>query len=676
MERIAGRAGIALLVLVAALLGLAVPGARAAEGVPVAQAGHLAERLRDEPVYISDQLPRAVPRSTAPEFTKAAQRTGLPTYVLVLPAGSAGGEALLDAVHDRLGRDGLYVLLDDSGVTDAAAYGVTAPADDAVTVSLYELPYDAGPLLSLRRFADVVAQGEEKAAARAEAAREKYGDGDEPEPLYIGPSDRDDQSLMTGAALTGVPLTVLFLVPYVRRWRRRLPGAPAGRPAARRRWVVPAVAVACAVAVAVTANARFDQTRSGAAPPPTPADMSARVERVAAGLKQDPVYEDPESPRVLTARQRDRLHERIRAFARSEGGGPVRVALVPQQPEDESAGDDELFAAAVHHRVGEDGVYVVADPVLGVIGVYNHGLRLDSLSVTFDVPEAVAYGDDAAGRADDHLMGRRLDRLMTFLEKVPRIEEPDSLGDPAPAPNPRKDDTLRPLFSGEFWPGLWSGAVLAGLLFALVAAVLALTGKALRRRGAHPVPTEALPYTQPTEPSADFLRRTARAELRAFAARFTDGAGARARNCMEAALLLTGGSRERLAEAVRNPGLDPATLVALIVLARAGRAALPPNEGEPEDRVCGVNPLHGPARTRRDVRVSAEHRNRRRWLPVCEPCRDAATATPASLPGMRLTLPDGGGRRLPYDESEGPLPAVRDGIPRLISRVRESAAAT
>ncbi|WP_369131634.1 hypothetical protein, partial [Modestobacter roseus] len=166
------------------------------------------------------------------------------------------------------------------------------------------------------------------------------------------------------------------------------------------RRLAPAAALLSAAAIALTAPVVFDETRSSAARPPTPAELSARVERVAAGLKQDPVYADPESPRVLDARQLDRLHERIRDFRRSDGGGPVYVSLVPQTPESEAAGDADLFAAAVHAKVGEDGVYVVADPDDGTIDVLNHGLRLDSSHLSFDLPDSLALGDRRADEAD------------------------------------------------------------------------------------------------------------------------------------------------------------------------------------------------------------------------------------------------------------------------------------
>jgi hypothetical protein len=635
--------------------------AHAADPAPVTQAAYLADRLRGNPVHVTDQLPREVPRSTAPDFARLAKKTGVPTYVLVLPMqSSTDGKQLLGAVHDRLGRDGLYVLIEGTDVAEATAYGVHAPTDAAITVTQYELAYDAGPLLSFERFVDVIAQGEEKAASRAEAAREKYRD-EEPAEMYIGPSDRQNQSFLTGILLTGVPLSILLLSALARRGRTAKPAL---------RLLVPGAALLSAAAIALTAPVVFDETTSSAARPPTPAEMSARVERVAAGLKQDPVYADPESPRVLDARQLDRLHERIRDFRRSDGGGPVYVSLVPQTPESESAGDAELFAAAVHAKVGGEGVYVVADPDDGTIDVYNHGLRLDSTHLLLGLPDSLTLGDSRADEADDHLLGERLDTLMTFLDETPRTGRPQSEPAPAAAPRAADENTLPALYSTDFWPGLLVGAFAALLLSSLVAGVTWIVRSLLRRRSPVPEPFDRLPFTAPTEPSTSYLRHTAYTELTALIAEFTDpdDRGGRAWDHLDAALLLVDGDPGR----ARHPGVDPATLVAVIVLARAGRAAL---SGRAANLCCGVNPLHGPATHRHHVRVSAEG-NRRRLLPVCEPCRDTAVAEPGGIPGRLLKLPDPalGNARLPYyDMTDGPLTAVPDGIARLVDKVRETA---
>lgn len=655
-----------------AVFATATPARAETPGGPT-QAAYLADRLRERPVYVTDQLPRAVPRSTAPEFARLAKGTGVPTYVLVLPAESVrDGKALLGAVHDRLGRNGLYVLVDDHGVTDATAFGVRAPADAAWSTQLYELPYDAGPLLSFERFAEVVAQGPEKAAAWAEAARAKYED-DEPEALYIGPSDRRNQSFLTGILLTGVPLLILLLAAYGRHLRRRYAGnaRKADRAARRMPSAVPVAAVVAsaalaAVAVALTATAVFDQTASSGVKPPTPAEMSARAERVAAGLRQDAVYQDPESPRVLDARALDRLHQRIDDFRRSDGGGPVYVALVPQTSENESAGDTELFAAAVHAKVGEPGVYVVADPGDGTIDAYNHGLRLDSDRLLFGLPDGITLGDSRADESDDHLLGERLDALMTFLDRTPRTDRPVEGSSPAPAPSPADDTALPPLFATDFWPGLVVGAFAALLLSPVLAGIAALV---LRRRRPATEPSVRLPLTAPTEPSASWLRRTAYVEISALTREFTERDDhPRARDRLDAALLLLDGDPDR----ARRPGTDPATLVAVIVLARSGRAAL---AGDDDELCCGVNPLHGRGVRLSHVRVSTEGTGRR-LLPVCELCRDTAIAYPLDIPARLLRLPSAssGGGRLPYyDATDGPLTAVPRGIARLVDKVRETA---
>ncbi|MGB8944123.1 MAG: hypothetical protein WCD21_28410, partial [Streptomyces sp.] len=563
------------------------------------QAASLAELLRGNPVYVTDQLPREIPRSTAPEFAKLAKRTGVPTYVLVLPDQGTDAERLLAAVHDRLGRDGLYVLVDDMGVAGATAFGVRAPADDASTVALYELPYDAGPLLSFERFTDVIALGGEKAAERADTAREEHErtGGDEPE-MHIDPVDRDNQSFVTGIALTGVPLLIICVSPYARRWWRRR-GHPAASAAgadsegpveADRQGSAPrhltarrieaATALLAAAAIALGATLVFDQKTSSAAPAPIASDLSSRVERVADGLRErGPLYSDPESPHPLDSAQTRELTDRIKKFDR----GPVFVALVPQLTEDESEGEPELFLEAVRQKIGakgERGVYVVADPLGGTIDVVTYDVRVDADLVGFDLSDAIRYGDDD-DRSTDHQLGKRLDALMTLLDKAPRTDQPEtsSLG-MDDAPDPVEENRLSPLFSGDFWPGLMVGAVAAGLVFGIVAALLGILGRAVpslrRSRAAAVTPSADTSFQAPPDPSRDYLRRTARDELDALGREFDPDAALRSSvrtrvwDCLDTATLLV----DRDPDGHVDDDATPADLAAAVVLARAGRAAL------------------------------------------------------------------------------------------------------
>lgn len=660
----------ALLLCLCALAALlfTAPQARATSDDPVtAQASYLAERLRENPVHVTDQLPRVVPRSTAPDFARLAQRTGVPTYVVVLPyQESSASEALLTAVHDRLGRDGLYVLIDETGVAAASDHGMNVPAEHAATAVQGELPYDAGPLLSFERFTDVVTLTPEEAEGRAEAAS-----GPAPEGMYIGSADRDDQSFATGALLTGVPLSILLPAPLVHRWRRRRPTATPTSLKRRRGLRHPlflgtVAAVLAAGAIAGTASLVFDETKSSAAPPPAAADLSSRIERVVTGLRDDPVYLDPESRRFLDARRLDRLHERVRAFGAMDGGGPVFVTVVPQPSDSETRGRPDLFAAAVHGKLGKDGVYVVADPGTGTIDVVNFGLRLDSDHLTTDLPEPLAWGDSRARDADDHLLGERLDALMTHLEKTPRTKSAEFPHIMDATPDPADDTNLPPLFSGEFLPGLALGAVGAVLLFLVAAGGLGVVLAVSDRRNPTPTPLALLPVLEPTHPTRRHLRRVAYTELKALERVWATTArrATLARECRQAALLLANGSPDVL----RTASLPADTLVAVVVLARAARVLL---TGEAEaDLCCAVNPLHGPTAARHHVRVSPGEPPRRRWLPVCTPCKDTAVAEPATLPDTFMTLPAPRRSRTRYDETAGLLTSVPDGVAALAAAAR------
>ncbi len=627
------------------LMALSAVPAHAAGPGPAPQSAQLADRLRQNPVYVTDQLPRQIPRSTAPEFAALAKRTGVPTYVLVLPDQGLGGP-LLGAVHDRLGRDGLYVLVGTTGIADARAFGVRAPTQDASDVALYSLPYDAGPLRAFQEFVNAVAQGSERTAQRAAALRQRYGGtGKEVGAFHISRTDRENQSFLTGVLLLGTPLLVLMVSPYVRRWRRRKRGSRL--PRALPNTVELAVAATLALCVGVGAPQVFDQTTDSAAPAPTRADMTSRLDRVTAGLRHDPLYTDPESPQPLDGQRAAELERRAEEF----GVGPVYIAVVPQLTDDESGGNADTFADALHKRLGRDGVYVVADPLTGDISVDNHGLPLDDDRLTLDLPDTIRH-DDLDHPADDHRLGQRLDQLMTLLNATPHTSTPgySSLGDPAPAID---DHALPPLYSGDFWPGLWVGALTAGVLCTLVAGGLGIVRLAVRHRR---TPAAGPGHNAPAKPSAAFLRRTAQHELDALAAEFSEppsDAAVRQRvwDCLDAAMLLT----ERDPEGRINAEATPADLVAAIVLARAGRAVL---KGETVRHLCAVNPLHGAATTR----LGPGHGSR---PPVCQSCRTAGHREPLTLPGT--------GGRIPYQEAPGALPSVGEGIAELIAKAREFA---
>ena len=673
--RICGALGGALLVLG---LGGGAATASAAQPTPAA---YLAEQLRHSPVHVSDQMPRTVPLSAKPAFVKEARRTGVPTYVLVLPgAPGADPEGLLAAVHDRLGRKGLYVLLDGGGGSpEAVAFGVDVPARDAAMATTFELPYDAGALESFRHFVDVLRSGD--AASRADRGSEASRAGDEPAPLHTTRTDRDNQSFLTGLLLTGVPLLVLGVGWYVHRWRGgRGPGP---------RVLVPAAAVG-ALVIGAGAPLVYDDTRSDSDPLPTAADMRARTVRVAAGLRHDPVYVDPLARGLLTPAQLDDLRTRA---ARLDV--PVRVAIVPLSPEDESAGDGELLAKLLHDRLGGagDGVYVVAGASDdGDLDIVNHGGKV-ATDALHTGTEYLRYGE---GEADDAGLYERLRMTLRAVDRAPSGPPSGPYLDPPAAEDPVAEDRLPGLYSGDFGPGATLGAFAALGVVGLTAAGLgvarrtglaagrartAATGPGGRRTGAagqraaDGAPTAA-PHA-PARPSTGWLRRTARRELDELNRDFdrlsetlTGRVRDRVWNFLDAATLVLDQEGDSRVDA----DADAPTLAAGLALVRAGRAALEDRARKvpAETRLCVLNPLHGPSAATRKLELPGDDVSARA-RPVCAGCRaelaagdgrtelERAVHSARTVAARLLVLrPPGAGRtasRRPYDRVPGLLEA-------------------
>lgn len=679
-------------------------GAEPGEGA-ASTAAYLAERLRENPVHLSDEFPRTTPLSSASRFAEQAKRTGVPTYVLVVPrqAFAAGdGEEMLAAVHDRLREKGLYVLLDGTGsAPSVAAFGVEVPAQDAATATQFELPYDAGTLLTFTHFVDVLRSGD--AAERAREGLDSSMDGgSEPDDLYTTRSERGDQSFVTGLLLAGVPLLLLGVGWSVRCWRGKGPG-PA--------LLVP-VAAGTAVLIGFGAPLVHDDTRSDGDLLPTAADMDARVARVADGLRDSALYADPLSPGVLTARQRARLEAHA---ARLDV--PVRTAVVPLTPEDESAGRADRFAHLLHERLDEDGVYVVAGVRPGDgVEIVNHGARVDSAALyrtTRDLRYGTGTGteEESGGKGEDQLY-HQLDEALSLIGKAP--PKPRGEGPRMPAPpvdDPVEEDELPPLYSGETVGGAVLGGFGAAAGTGAVAGVLAaarrfgpvrrprLTRGTARARAGAVVHTAAMgPFSAtpeaPARPSNGWLRRTARRELDALNQEFTrtsetvsDQVRGRAWECLDAATLLLDQEGDNRVDA----DADAPTLATGLALLRAGSATLRDRTWAfpVELRLCLLNPLHGQAAGNEKLKLPGENGSARA-RPVCAECAAALTAPDANSAKARrqvvkdrlLRLRTPGSARTGtyerYDRLPGPLGAAETtgrgtGLTadQLVRRVRE-----
>ncbi|MFD9429131.1 MULTISPECIES: hypothetical protein [unclassified Streptomyces] len=690
------------------------PTGRFAEGAT--QPERLAEELRRNPVYVSADRPRRLPRSLAPDIAALAERTGVPTYVLALPAGDA---TLLALVRDRLGEDGLYVLIGDHSSISASAFGVDVPDEEACRIALYGTPYGAGPLAAFESFVDAIASGRDRAAAKADELYDRYHKNGKPD-LYISSTDRQNQNLLLGLAVVVIPGLVLAL--GIRLSRRRSQSAgkkksavPTKPPAvtlakgsgegsgkaaakpkaparttwfpARRRGVLPVTtmaAVAAAVAVVLAAPTVFPQTVDRPDLSVTQGDLDARVEEVAAGLAAGPVYQDPSTADLLTGADLPAIRQRIADLAPK---GPVHVLVTPTDGDDESGGDRSILLARVHQRTGQNGVYVLIDPVSGRIDLDTFGTDQDAARRFRGLPSTVLYPEY---RSDGDLrVVPRLNRTLDAVAAARPSEGDDPANRDAGLP-PLRDNRLPGLFTSDFGPGIMLGTMLLGTLLLIAWLGIVITRavlRSLRTRAADPSPSPAGPRHATALPSVRQLRAWAATDVRELTGRLAavgqEAPGrARAWDCLDAAELLAGsgsGSGDRCPDEAAEAG----RLAAVLVLAQAGLAAL---QGHLHPTLCRLNPLHGEATGGRVPGWLVDLGVGPRSTRLCPACRDAlrrsganrSTAGPATrereVTERLLRLPAADSRtRTAWDEAGQVLPAAREGLETLILRARESA---
>ncbi|WP_099898293.1 hypothetical protein [Streptomyces sp. TLI_171] len=682
------------------------------------QSERLAAELRKNPVYVSADLPRTLPRSLAPDIAALAARTGVRTYVLALPEGD---EALLALVHDRLGENGVYVLIGDYGRITAAGFGTDAPVDDARRYASYRTPYGAGPLDEFRAFAETLAEGKEQAAAKAESAYDSYHDGGRPD-LYIDSTDRQNQNLLLGLAVVVIPGLVLALGLRLasRRGRPAAPprNAPGRRPAvvlkkrpqnrpsqnkpspgkqsqngqkaraarpARRPGVLPVTLVATVAAVlgvVFAAPTVFPQTVDSVRLDVTQGDLDARVEEAAAALAAGPIYQDPSGPTVLTGADLTAVQGRLAAIKT-----PVYLLATPSLSEDESERDSEILLSRVHARTGRAGVYVQIDPLQGYLYLEAFGTGTDVERRFHRLSTDVAY-PDRSGDSDDLQIPSRLNRALDAVAAAEPTAGASGENGETELP-PVRDNRLPALFSNDFGPGIAIGFLLLGLVLLLAWGVLAAvraTVHARRARRAAPdrsaPPSDTAVWPSATRPTVRQLRGWATEDLRALTVRLgaadQDAPGrTRAWDCLDAAQLLLGDSEGRAAR------VEPGDLAAAVVLARAGIDAL---RGRPHPQLCRLDPLHGGATGGRVPAWFATVGIGPRSAQLCPACREGLRRSPAGrgtadrvvreheTAGRLLHLPTADGRApAVWSEAGDVLPAALEGLDPLILRARESA---
>lgn len=160
------------------LLLLALITAPAARADPRTDA--LARALLRDPVYVSPSLVRVAPAADVRALRAAVARAPYPVYVAVLPTFGAEdsiptARPLPAILHDRMGRDGLYLIVDQSSFSYAGAFGVRIrrsvdelfsdvyddrPGQDPVATATYALGYlEGAPRRAIRDPRDAPGRG-------------------------------------------------------------------------------------------------------------------------------------------------------------------------------------------------------------------------------------------------------------------------------------------------------------------------------------------------------------------------------------------------------------------------------------------------------------------------------------------------------------------------------------
>jgi hypothetical protein len=205
--------------------------------------GFITAQLKRDPVYVTDQVPRMLPPGTAGKIKALVGRLGVPTYVVVtLPSrlrdddteAPSDLESLVPVLHDRLGKDGVYLVTDPSGnLGEVQQFGGTRRIDveHAYQAATSELPYEAGLLSVLGRFVEIALSGHAQERALHPSPRPESATRRELDAYDRGnhrAAVRNNTAFGVGAGLGGLVVLGLLVGRRVRRGKRR--PAPGGRP--------------------------------------------------------------------------------------------------------------------------------------------------------------------------------------------------------------------------------------------------------------------------------------------------------------------------------------------------------------------------------------------------------------------------------------------------------------
>lgn len=621
---------LAVLVLLCAAPAQAEPDDHVEERVGAAEyfVGLLAEEPEGAAVVVHDSVAGDNdPIELKQDLHDSFGRLDVPYHVVAsaVPDTGVQGEDFLAAVQDRVGEPGLYVLLRPRQTqVYVMSRGVDLPVEDASRAILQERTFTYATPVDVRAEAFVEALRDPNLDERVEIPWYQTS----PIFWWLDPyvqglrlTTHDGPAKLGGATAFVVALTLtlavaLVRVRAVRRGRAEAAGHSGKLPGDRALVLGPVLLSATGVVVMVASLVHLNtatlprDTQGPGTPPPETAPYVAstvRVDRIVEGLRDEPLYLDPlaqDGPRDLVE-----VTERV-----NESELPVYAAVLPMSTSDDSEGDPEILAHALHHVLGEDGVYVVVDdskesPRVGaaLFGV-SHGDEWETRSAQMDVT-GLRDGSTTAQALNEYLdalVGASVDPG----ESSPPPYSVERRANPSPEPSRWSEYFSEDFYGAFFLAGpltalaiLWSVRAVVGVTGPLRTA----PGRALRARADRAVrraskALHAAPNDHPGRPEA--LRE------------------------VDAALAILAGDTDEL------------DLVGVTVLADRVTRRLDPDPdtaATADEPVCGLNPLHGPAVT------EAPESGRR----LCAACAALpSNARPRAT--LRVTAPSGG--RLPHHE--------------------------
>ncbi len=186
--------------LLPAVLLTAPPAAAADRPQQPDRARVIAEGLARDPLYVDPARAKLLDPALQRRLRDRIGASKVPIYAVVAPNHPRSSdpyegdpEILLAFVHDRLRRDGVYVIADEDGDDLVAQeYGVERDAETAALLGEYGDPLR----VSLPRFVDVVASG---------TAEERYEEEN-------GWNEEDDDGGMSGWTALGIVIVFMLLL--------------------------------------------------------------------------------------------------------------------------------------------------------------------------------------------------------------------------------------------------------------------------------------------------------------------------------------------------------------------------------------------------------------------------------------------------------------------------------